>query len=46
MAQRIPVIGADGADNEDSERNNPVLHMLARQLDLAPPGELPAGYRG
>ncbi|MCW2894966.1 MAG: aminoglycoside phosphotransferase [Actinomycetia bacterium] len=35
-----------GSDSEDSERNNPVLHMLARQLDLAPPGELPAGYRG
>jgi hypothetical protein len=40
--KRIAQLG--GADNEDSERNNPVLHMLARQLDLAPPGELPATW--
>jgi aminoglycoside phosphotransferase (APT) family kinase protein len=44
IAQLAEQHGADRASIEDSERNNPVLHLLARQLDLAPPGELPATW--
>jgi aminoglycoside phosphotransferase (APT) family kinase protein len=44
IAQLAEQHGADRAYIEDSERHNPVLHLLARQLDLAPPGKLPTTW--
>jgi len=46
IAQLSYTHGVDRSQVEDSAQNNPVVHLLAQKLDIAPPGPLPAGWRG
>jgi len=46
IAQLSSTHGTNRSQVEDSAQNNPVVHLLARKLDIAPPGPLPAAWRG
>jgi hypothetical protein len=41
MAQMFQSWGVARPGLEDMETNNPVTHVLARKLDVPPPGPLP-----
>lgn len=42
IGQMYESLGVTREQRGDMERNNPVLHLLARKLDLEPPGPLPS----